>query len=59
MKFVGSTKNKITKDENSENVRHLKINEMCQSIVILSTMIINMTQESCVHLFLINFLFNY
>ena len=28
MKLLGSTKSKITKDENSQNVRHLEINEM-------------------------------
>ena len=28
MKLVGSTKNKITKDENGENVLHLEINEI-------------------------------
>ena len=28
MKFLGSTKNKITKDKNSENVPHLEITEL-------------------------------
>ena len=28
MKLLGSTKNKITKDENSENVAHLEITEV-------------------------------
>ena len=28
MKLLGSTKNKITKDKNSENVPHLKITEV-------------------------------
>ena len=28
MKFLGSTKNKITKDKNSENVPHLEITEV-------------------------------
>ena len=28
MKFLGSTKNKITKDENGENVPHLEISEL-------------------------------
>ena len=28
MKLFGSTKNKITKDKNSENVRHLEINKV-------------------------------
>ena len=47
MKLFGSTKSKINKDENGENVPHLKI-------AILSKMIINMIQESYTHLFLIN-----
>ena len=28
MKFLGTTKNKITKDKNIENVPHLETNEM-------------------------------
>ena len=28
MKLLGSTKNKITKDKNGENVRHLETNEV-------------------------------
>ena len=28
MKLFGSTKSKITKDKNNENLRHLKINEV-------------------------------
>ena len=28
MKFLGSTENKITKDKNVENVRHLEITEV-------------------------------
>ena len=62
MKLHGSTKNKITKDKNGENVPHLEIYEVAllYSIVISSTMmIINMIQESCTHLFLINHLVNY
>ena len=62
MKLHGSTKNKITKDKNGENVPHLEIYEVAllYSIVISSTiMTINMIQESCTHLFLINHLVNY
>ena len=28
MKLLGSTKNKLTKDKNDENVRHLEITEV-------------------------------
>ena len=28
MKFLGSTKNKITKDENGENILHFEITEV-------------------------------
>ena len=41
MKLFGSTKNKITEDDNFESVPHL------------SKMIINMIQESYIHLLLI------
>ena len=50
MKLLGSTKNKIIKDENGENMPHLEITEVVKlSIVKLSTMIINMLQDSCPH----------
>ena len=51
MKLFRSTKNKIMKDKNGENVPYLEINE-----VILSTMLINEIQESCIHLFQMNHL---
>ena len=54
MKLLRSTKSKITKDKNSENVPHLEIND-----VVLSTTIIDMIQESCIHIFLINRLVNH
>ena len=50
MKLLGSTKNKIIKDENGENMPHLEITEVVKlSIVKLSTMIINILQDSCPH----------
>ena len=58
MKLLGSTENKITRNENGEDVPHLEITEVVLVRVILSTMIINKTQESCIHLFPINRLVN-
>ena len=37
MKLLGSTKNKITKGKNGENVRHLEINE----VILLHCNIVN------------------
>ena len=54
MELLESTKNKITKNENGENVPHLGITEVVLFIAILSTIIINKVQESCIHLFPIN-----
>ena len=54
MKLLGSTKSKITKDQNGENVPHLEITE-----VVLLTMITNKIQESCIHLFLVICFLNY
>ena len=51
MRLHGSTKIKITKDQNSENVPYLEI-----MIIII---IISKIQESCIHAFLINRLANY
>ena len=53
MKLFGSTKSKINKDKSDENIPHLEIT------IILSTMIINEIQESCIHLILINRFVNY
>ena len=53
MKLLGSTKCKITKNENGGNVPHLEITE----VILVHCNIINITnkiQESCIHLFLIN-----
>ena len=58
MKLLGSTISKITKDENGGNLSHLQITEVDQSIAILSAMIINLIQESCIHLFPINLFVN-
>ena len=57
MKLLGSTKNKLTNDENGENVPHLKITE----VVLVHCNILNYDyqQESCIHWFLIHHLVNY
>ena len=54
MKLLASTKSKITKDENGQNVPHLEVTEVVLvHTVILLTMIINKIRESYIHLFLI------
>ena len=54
MKLLGSTKSKITKDENGQNAPHLEVTEVVLvHTVILLTMIINKIRESYIHLFLI------
>ena len=59
MKLLGSTKSKITKDKNDENVFCLEITE----IVIINFHVVNNSyhkiQESCIYLFVINRLVNY
>ena len=59
LKLLGSTKIKITKHKNGENVPHLEITEVisvhCNVVKILS----NKIQGSYMHLFLINHLVNY
>ena len=45
MKLPGSTKNKITKDKNGENVSHFEITEVALVHVILLIMITNNIQE--------------
>ena len=55
MKLLGSTKGKITKNENSENVLHSEITETA----LVNCKIINIIKESCIHLFLINSLLNH
>ena len=62
MKLLASTKNKITKDKNYENVQHFEIsiiNKQYQFIVTLLIMIINKIQEFYIHLFQINHLIIY
>ena len=56
MKLFRSTKSKITMDENGENFLHLTITEVL--LVVISTMVIIMIQESCINLFQINHLVN-
>ena len=53
MNLLGSTKSKIIKDENGENVLRLETTE-----VVLTT-IISKIQEPCIHLFLISHLVIY
>ena len=57
MKLPGSTKNKITKDENGESVPHLEIN----GVVLVHCNIVNKVyeQKSCIYLFQLNHLVNY
>ena len=58
MNLLGSTKSKITKNENGENVSYLEITELV-TIVMLLIIVINKIEESCIHLFLINYFVNY
>ena len=53
MQLLGSTKSNITKDENGENVPHLKINEVLLVYCDIATTFISKIQEFCIHLFLI------
>ena len=43
MKLLGSTKNKITKDKNGENVPHLEITEVIQEYYILYVLVVPRT----------------
>ena len=54
MKLHGSTKSKINKDKSGENVPHLEITE----VVLIHCNVVE-TQESYIHLILINHLVNY
>ena len=62
IKLLGSTKSKITKNENGENVPYSEITEV---VLIHCNVVKNSYQqnscmeESCIHLFLINRLVNY
>ena len=55
MKLLGSTKSKISKDENGENVSYLEINK----VILVHCNIINKIQKSFIHLFQISHLVNY
>ena len=59
MKLLGSTKNKITKDKNGENVPHLEITE----VILVHCNIVNndyqQIQKYYILLFLINLLVAY
>ena len=57
-KLLGSTKNKIIKNENGKNVLHLELTEVVLVRCNIFNNIINMIQESCIHLFLTNRLVN-
>ena len=59
MELLGSTKSKITKDQNGKNYPHLEFTEVVLIHCNILTMIISKIQESGIHLFLINHLFNY
>ena len=53
MKLPGSTKGKVTDDENGGNVPNLEITEVVLVHFNISAMIISKIQEFCIHLFLI------
>ena len=59
MKLLSSTENKITKFKNIEQVPYLEINEVVLVLGNMPAIIINMIQESCIHLFPINHLVNF
>ena len=59
MKLLGSSKNKITKDKNSENVPHLEITEVVLVHCNIVNNIINKIQEYYIRLFEINLLVAY
>ena len=59
MKLLGSTKNKVTKDKNGENVPHLEITEVVLVHCNMVNNIINMIQGYYILLFQINLLVAY
>ena len=59
MKLLGSTKSKITKDKNGQNVLQLEITEVVLTYCNILTTIIGKIQSCCMRLFLINHLVNY
>ena len=59
IKLLGSSKSKITKVENGENVPHLGTTEVVLYIAKLLTIVINRIKGSCINFFLIHRLANY
>ena len=59
MKLLGSTENKITKDKNAENGRHLEIAEVVLVYCNIFNSYYQHDQESWIHLFQINHLVVY
>ena len=59
--LIRSTKNKITENENGQNVPHLEITEavLVHWNIVNNIIIINKIQESCIYLFIIDRLVNY
>ena len=59
--LIRSTKNKITENENDQNVPHLEITEavLVHWNIVNNIIIINKIQESCIYLFIIDRLVNY
>ena len=55
MKLPESTKSKITKDENGENMANSEIME----VALVHCKITNKIQEFCIHLFVLNRSVNY
>ena len=56
MEILGTTKNKITRDEHGRNVPHLDFTEV---VLILLIMIINRIQKGYIYFSLVNHLVNY
>ena len=60
MKLLASTKTKITKNKNGENVPRLEVTEnVLIHYNVFNDSYINKVQEFCIHLSLINSLVNY
>ena len=59
MKLFGSTKSKVTKDKNGENLPHLEITKVVLVHYNIANNDYQQDSESCIHLFLINCLVNY
>ena len=59
MKLLASIKSKITKNENDENVPHLKVIEVVLVHCNIDNNDYNKIQEFCIQFFLVNFLVDY